>query len=71
MLRNLITAVFGCSHERTTFPRTPKPGSSSTETYVTCLNCGKNFEYDWKEMRRGKNALPDEKGPGTFVETRV
>jgi hypothetical protein len=63
-------AFFGCSHERTTFPLTPKPGATSTETYVTCLDCGKEFAYDWTEMRI-KAALPGEKPSGTFVVTRV
>ncbi len=23
-------------------------------TYVVCLDCGKEFRYDWNEMRLGK-----------------
>ncbi|HLK48512.1 MAG TPA: hypothetical protein VKT49_10275 [Bryobacteraceae bacterium] len=71
MLKTMIAAFFGCSHQRTTFPLTPKPGSAAVETYITCLDCGKEFLYDWGEMRRGKAAAPEQKAPGTFVENRV
>jgi hypothetical protein len=27
-------------------------------TYVSCLDCGKEFAYDWKAMRVGQ-AVPD------------
>ncbi|MGZ4827853.1 MAG: hypothetical protein ACXVY9_10845 [Terriglobales bacterium] len=35
---------------------TIKPGQQSLsadvkETYVVCLDCGKEFAYDWQEMR--------------------
>lgn len=47
--------LFGCSHKRTTFPLTHarKVGfqNSSKGTYITCLDCGKEFTYDWKNMR--------------------
>ena len=62
MLQSLIDTLFGCSHQRTTFPLTPTRRStgvalSSTPrngTYVTCLDCGKEFAYDWKAMRVGQ-----------------
>lgn len=60
MLSLVIDSLFGCSHRRTTFPITPKravrPGA-----YVTCLDCGKEFAYNWTEMRREEDpaaALP-------------
>ena len=61
MLQSLIDTLFGCSHQRTTFPLTPTRRTagaalSSTPrngTYVTCLDCGKEFAYDWKAMRVG------------------
>jgi hypothetical protein len=28
--------------------------SLRTRTYVACLDCGKEFEYNWKDMRYGK-----------------
>ena len=52
MLNRLLSALLGCSHKRTTFPLTPTGRSGSTrETYVVCLDCGTEFEYDWREMR--------------------
>ncbi len=57
MLDKLLNAVFGCWHSRYSFPITARPGTrrnqaaSLTGTYVTCLDCGKEFPYDWKEMR--------------------
>ena len=56
MLTALLNAIFGCSHRRTTFPLTPrrKLGSNAGRaavTYVVCLDCGKEFGYDWQEMR--------------------
>ena len=65
MLQVLFNTLFGCSHQRTTFPLTPArrnggPALSATQrmgTYVTCLDCGKEFAYDWKAMRVGQ-AVP-------------
>jgi predicted transcriptional regulator len=31
----------------------PAPRGSFASTYVVCLDCGKRFAYDWKEMRIG------------------
>jgi hypothetical protein len=54
----LLNVLFGCSHRRTTFPLTParKVGKSNARnaTYVVCLDCGKEFDYDWQEMRIGQ-----------------
>jgi hypothetical protein len=65
MFQSLIETLFGCSHQRTTFPLTParRNGSPALSgqrngTYVTCLDCGKEFAYDWKAMRVGE-AVPD------------
>jgi hypothetical protein len=59
MFQSLIDTLFGCSHQRTTFPLTPArrnggPAFSGAPTYVTCLDCGKEFAYDWKAMRVGE-----------------
>jgi hypothetical protein len=57
MLRKLIEGVFGCGHTRYSFPITVRRGTrrneaaSLTGTYVACLDCGKEFSYDWKEMK--------------------
>jgi len=58
MLNNLLNALLGCSHRRTTFPITRKAGLSPVpgprhSTYVVCLDCGKEFGYNWTEMRIG------------------
>jgi len=56
MLGRLLDAVFGCKHGRYTFPITAHRGSrnkaaSLTGTYIVCLNCGREFPYDWEEMK--------------------
>ena len=51
MLQSILNSMFGCSHQRTTFPMTPLRKSNGT--YVACLDCGKEFTYDWKTMRVG------------------
>ena len=54
---DIIDALFGCWHRNTTFPLTSKrehrhsEAASQTGTYVVCLDCGKEFAYDWQEMR--------------------
>jgi len=57
MFNSLLNAIFGCSHKRTTFPITPARRSqmsgdgSRRGTYVVCLDCGKEFDYDWQGMK--------------------
>ncbi len=56
MFSKLWDAMFGCRHARYTFPITVRAGSRRTSaqrtgTYVACLDCGKEFRYDWREMR--------------------
>jgi len=58
MIGSLLNALFGCSHDRTTFPLTPSRKMAATTqrhgTYVVCLDCGQEFRYDWKQMRVGE-----------------
>ncbi len=56
MISSILQSLFGCSHKRLTRPITPvrKPGVPSGETSVVCLDCGKQFAYDWNHMRIGK-----------------
>jgi hypothetical protein len=63
MFHSLLNSLFGCSHRRTTFPLTPMrrgagftpaPGAARHSTYVVCLDCGKEFDYDWEGMRVGQ-----------------
>lgn len=68
MFQSILNSLFACSHQRTTFPLTPSrrhgyqaPGASSHGTYVVCLDCGKEFAYNWDEMRVGVT-LPNKTG---------
>src|SRR5947208_13601006 len=56
MIDTLLNSLFRCSHRRITRPITPasKAGDRSNETYVVCLECGKQFLYDLDTMRVGK-----------------
>jgi len=56
VIDTLLNLVFRCGHRRLTRPLTPvsQKGMPHGETYVVCLDCGKQFEYDLKEMRVGK-----------------
>ena len=68
MFSKLMDAMFGCRHARYSFPITVRAGSSRNlaaqrpGTYVACLNCGKEFRYDWQEMKivgsQSKEAAP-------------
>lgn len=57
MITDLVDMLFGCSHKRYTFPITAKgaarhmAAASPTGTYVVCLDCGKEFAYDWDRMK--------------------
>jgi hypothetical protein len=56
-MSKLLDALFGCSHKNHTFPMKAKPGqhlpsaAAMTGTYVVCLDCGKEFAYDWRQMK--------------------
>ena len=56
MIDTLLNLLFRCAHRRLTSPLTPvsKKGVPRGDTYVVCLDCGKQFDYDLKEMRIGK-----------------
>ena len=58
MFADLLNVLFGCTHRSTTFPLTvpvtragASRGRAGLKTYVACLDCGKEFPYDWQEMR--------------------
>ena len=57
MFTNLVDALFGCWHKNYSFPITTRRGqrrsaaATLTGTYVVCLDCGKEFPYDWSEMK--------------------
>lgn len=57
MLAGVFDVLFGCTHKRYSFPITSKAGTRRTKaamvtgTYVVCLDCGKEFAYDWDQMK--------------------
>jgi predicted transcriptional regulator len=63
MFGKLLNFVFlACRHRRTSQPFAAAAAArssngmweavaSSSRHYVVCLDCGKKFDYDWKEMR--------------------
>ena len=56
MIDSVLNLIFRCSHRRLTRPVAPitKAGQPHSQSYVVCLDCGKQFEYDLNEMRIGK-----------------
>jgi predicted transcriptional regulator len=68
---SLFDMVFGCSHKRCSFPMSTRnakrrsPAASVTGTYVVCLDCGKEFPYDWKAMKviRNRETQPETISP--------
>ena len=57
MIATLFDTFFGCLHSKCSFPITVRPGTQKngaarlTGTYVVCLDCGREFAYDWREMK--------------------
>lgn len=52
----LVGLLFGCcSHKNYSFPMsfnaTHHDALASTKTYVVCLECGREFPYDWEQMQ--------------------
>ena len=68
MIDSFLNLVFRCAHRRLTRPVTPvsKDGKSHGDTYVVCLDCGKQFSYDIREMRIGK-PLPTSADTGVLA----
>lgn len=56
MIDTVLNLLFRCPHRRLTRPVTPvsKAGQAHGETYVVCLDCGKQFSYDVRKMQIGK-----------------
>jgi DNA-directed RNA polymerase subunit RPC12/RpoP len=56
MIDSVLNLLFRCSHRRLTRPMAPvtKAGKPQSQTYVVCLDCGKQFEYDVQTMQMGK-----------------
>lgn len=53
----ILDILFGCRHNRLSFPLSSRRGqrraaaARQTGMYVVCLECGKEFSYDWQQMR--------------------
>lgn len=52
----VLDVLFGCSHKHYTFPMSARGpqrchAAAMTGTYVVCLDCGKEFPYDWRQMK--------------------
>ena len=56
MIDTVTNLLFRCPHHRLTRPMAPitKAGTPHSQSYVVCLDCGKQFEYDLSHMRIGK-----------------
>ena len=54
MLNALLDVLIGCWHRKTSFPLTARSTAGRVQTYVVCLDCGRQFSYDWQMMRVGK-----------------
>jgi hypothetical protein len=56
-MASFLEMLFGCSHKSFSFPITKRRGqrgpaaATLTGTYVVCLDCGKEFPYDWQQMK--------------------
>jgi len=57
MITSLVDVLFGCWHKNISFPLTNRSAQSRSEaaavtgTYIVCLDCGKEFPYDWQQMK--------------------
>lgn len=49
MLRALFNLIFGCRHRRCSWPMTVR--QPRKRTYVVCLSCGAEFDYDLQSMQ--------------------
>lgn len=64
MLSAMANWLLGCSHRHTSFPITfrnrARGRAPGLDTYVVCLDCGKQFPYDWAQMRIAKQPVAAE-----------
>jgi hypothetical protein len=57
LIEKVMDFLFGCRHSNYSFPvtirgRARRPQAAVlTGTYVACLDCGREFPYDWQDMR--------------------
>ena len=58
-----ISGWFSCPHHHLSFPMTmkrerPSLKGPSKHTYVVCLDCGKQFPYDWESLGTSADPFP-------------
>ncbi len=54
MMDTLLNLLFRCQHRSLTRPMGAAGRQGPARAlYVVCLDCGKQFAYDWNEMRVG------------------
>lgn len=57
MIDSLFNTLLFCSHRRISFPMTIRKADTFSsaprrnQMLVSCLDCGKEFSYNWEEMR--------------------
>ncbi len=49
MMRALFNLIFGCRHRALSWPLTMR--QPRKRTYVVCLRCGSEFDYDFETMQ--------------------
>ncbi len=69
---DFLRSLFDCSHQRMTLPLTPRRGSARKGTYVVCLSCGAEFNYNWDRMEIGERiAAPRPQRFNDGLETKA
>jgi hypothetical protein len=66
----VLERLFGCRHKNRSFPRSARPGQrspASPAVYVVCLDCGKEFPYDWDKMKIVSAPKPVKSTTGTSI----
>jgi hypothetical protein len=64
MLKSIAAAIFGCPHDKLTFPQSPRREGPlhrfrrKEPAHVTCIACGCEWLYDFKTMQTGKRIYP-------------
>ncbi len=75
MIASLLDVFFGCWHKHYSFPITIRAGqrrsgaASLTGTYVVCLDCGREFPYDWQTMKVVSGGVKRNEALATPVES--
>jgi hypothetical protein len=70
VFEKIVDAIFGCHHSNISFPMTirdasRRPAGAQMGMYVVCLDCGREFSYDWQQMRIA--AEPSTQSPRSLI----